>query len=58
MARVRANVLIQKSSKLAEVGEGALVEVPELGRVEATPSQAEMVKGETGGEASRAGEDV
>ncbi|XP_070055149.1 uncharacterized protein [Nicotiana tomentosiformis] len=55
---VRANVLIQKSSELAEVDEGALAEVPEPERVEATPSQDEMVKRDIGGEASRAAEDI
>ncbi|XP_075089578.1 uncharacterized protein LOC142170797 [Nicotiana tabacum] len=58
VARVRANVLIQKFSESAEVDEGALAEVPEPERVEATPSQTEMVKRETEDEASRAAKDV
>nr|XP_033513174.1 uncharacterized protein LOC104100770 [Nicotiana tomentosiformis]XP_033513175.1 uncharacterized protein LOC104100770 [Nicotiana tomentosiformis] len=55
---VRANVLIQKSSESAEVGEGTLAIIPEPEEVEATPSRAEMIEGETGGEASRAVADV
>ncbi|XP_070035253.1 uncharacterized protein [Nicotiana tomentosiformis] len=43
VARVQAGVSIQKSSESAEADEGALAEVHEPERVEATPSQAEMV---------------
>ncbi|XP_070050334.1 uncharacterized protein [Nicotiana tomentosiformis] len=58
MARVRAGVSIQKSSESAKVDEGALAIVPEPERVEATPSQDDMVERETGLEASRAAKDI
>nr|XP_009618402.1 uncharacterized protein LOC104110583 [Nicotiana tomentosiformis] len=58
VAHVRANVVIQKSSELAKVGEGTLAIIPEPKKVEATPSRAEMVEGEAGGEASCAAEDI
>ncbi|XP_070032488.1 interactor of constitutive active ROPs 3-like [Nicotiana tomentosiformis] len=58
VACVRANVVIQQPSESAEVDKGALVIIPEQGKVEAILSRAEMVEGETGGKASRAAEDI
>ncbi|XP_070046278.1 filament-like plant protein 1 [Nicotiana tomentosiformis] len=58
LARVRANVVIQKSSESAEVDKEALAIIPEQGKIETIPSRAEMVEGEIEGKTSRATEDI